>query len=131
MRFYYTYLFMIAFVVLLIFSACQNGTQDQDLPGVFLGDFQPGIYQNPEMSWTWDFRADGTYFAQGVFKTERGSFTVTGDQIIMKGDSCGEITGTYTWTNDGQDLNFSVVEDECADRRIVLGNSPWFLTPEK
>lgn len=131
MRFYYTILFMIGFAVMLIASACQTGTQGQELPDGSLGDFQPGIYQNPATSWSQDFRADGTYFAQGVFKTERGTFAVTGDQIFMQGDICGEVTGTYIWTYNGQDLNFSVVEDECTDRRVVLGNSSWSLTPEK
>ena len=56
---------------------------------------------------------------------------VTDDQVSMKGDHCGDITGTYSWTYDGKALNFSVLEDECTDRKVVIDNSDWFLTPPK
>jgi len=130
MRVYCKILFAMAFLLLTV-SACQPGTQNPDLPEAFLGDFPPGIYQNPEVNWTWEFKADGTYFAQGVFKSERGSFTVNGDQISMKGDHCGDITGTYTWTYEGKALNFSLFEDKCTDRKVVIGNGSWFMTPQE
>jgi len=130
MRVYCRILFMIAFVLLLIMSACQPGTQNSALPEASLGDFPPGIFQNPTVNWTWEFRADGTYFAQGIFKSERGTFTVTGDQISMKGDHCGEITGTYIWTYEGKALTFNLLDDNCMDRRVVIDNDSWFLTPQ-
>jgi hypothetical protein len=129
MRDYYRILHIIGFVLLLAVSACQAGTQKNGESEALLGDFPPGIFQNLAMNWTLEFYADGTYYGIGVFVSERGAFTVTGDQITMQGDHCGEIKGTYTWTYDGEVLNFSVLDDECMDRRVVIDQGSWVLTP--
>ena len=131
MRVYYRILFMIAFVLLLAVSACQAGTQKNGESEALLGDFPPGIFQNPAMNWTLEFYADGTDYGIGVFISERGTLAVTGDQITMQGDHCGEIKGTYTWTYNGKVLDFSVLEDECTNRRVVIDQGSWVLTPQQ
>lgn len=73
---------------------------------------------------TYMFKDDGTYAVAGHgFALGSGKATVTGDQVSLAGKfldgSCPE-EGVYTWSFDGKNLKFSVVQDPCEDRKIGL-----------
>jgi hypothetical protein len=81
----------------------------------------------------WEFKADGSYVSQGPNASEKGAYTVTGDQIVIKGDHspCGNVKGTYTWAYDGKALSFEALDDRCTDRRNVVVVIPgqWLKKP--
>ena len=94
------------------------------------GDFPIGTFTNSDQSWTWEFKTDGSYLAQGLQSRENGNFTVDGNQISISGDYCGEITGNYTWTYDGTALTFEMIDDKCTDRLGVVVTGNWVKKPK-
>lgn len=63
-----------------------------------------------------------------------GTYTVTGDQITFintKGDCVGEDEGLYSWSFDGEKLDFSVLRDLCSMRKDILGNYTYDLISEE
>lgn len=90
--------------------------------------FPTGTFTGPGI-WTTEYNADGSYVARNPDAMERGTYTVTGEQIVLKGDYCGEVEGTYTWTFDGEVLSFTAVDDQCVDRRILVEGGTWLRQP--
>ncbi|MEW5723481.1 MAG: hypothetical protein AB1896_10265 [Thermodesulfobacteriota bacterium] len=73
---------------------------------------------------------------QGIFRVfhpstgwrSLGSFVVAGDRVILLNDPvCHELTGTYTWSRQGNELVFTLVADDCASglRAENLTKQPW------
>ena len=89
-------------------------------PGPATTDFPTGVFVYGK-DHTWEFRSDGT----ASWKTNRYSgedtYKVTGNQIVITGDGCGDLEGLYTWDYDGTVLSFRVLRDPCADRRAEYG----------
>jgi hypothetical protein len=84
-----------------------------------------------KVGYTWEFKADSTYHTTSKYANSDGVYTLTGDQIAIQEDyvPCKDIVGTYTWTYDGEALTFTVVDDECTDRRNVVGRGHWSKKP--
>ncbi len=80
-------------------------------------------------TWSWVLRSDGTYYSSGTHSAERGTYSVTGNRMTLKGDLCGEVEGVYTWVSDGKLLTFTTINDSCADRRGIIAGSPWLKSP--
>ena len=86
---------LIALVSMLIVVGC----------GSKVVTFPTGIFT--KSSWTWEINADGSYYIHSQWATERGIYTVTGNQIEIEGDApCKGMKGSYTWTYDGKEFNF-------------------------
>ncbi len=83
--------------------------------------FPIGIFMNN--GWAWEFKDDGTYYAYSGDEDENGIYIVSGDQIMIQGDYCEDVKGSYTWTYDGQNLSFEVIDDQCTESKnsIVFG----------
>jgi hypothetical protein len=78
--------------------------------------FPTGIFT--KANWTWEINADGSYYSHSQVATEHGTYTVTGNQIVIVGDiPCEGIKGSYTWAYDGKELIFEPIDDQCTDRR--------------
>ena len=92
-------------------------------PGTTTPSFPVGIFTS--VGWTWEFKVDGSFVAEGPGEGEKGTYTVTGNQIVFKGDYCGDVTGTYTWTFDGKALSFKALDDQCNSRRDVVVRDDW------
>ena len=84
-----------------------------------------------KVGYTWEFKADGSYHSTSKWTDINGVYTVTGNQIVIQEDyvPCKDIVGTYTWTYDGQALSFTVVDDQCRDRRVVVDRGQWLKKP--
>jgi hypothetical protein len=81
------------------------------------------------------FRSDGTWALnfRGVTSV-LGTLTVSGDQVTLTETSgntyCrdrGALSGTYTWSFDGSALTFSVVSDDCIERRVSSTTKPYVM----
>jgi hypothetical protein len=84
-----------------------------------------------KVGYTWEFKADGSYHSKSQWTDIDGVYTVTGNQIVIQEDyvPCKDIVGTYTWTYDGEALSFTVVDDQCRDRRNVVDRDHWLKKP--
>jgi hypothetical protein len=80
-------------------------------------------------NWAWEFKADGSYVSQSENAKESGVYTATGNQIVVKGDYCGDVKGTYTWGYDGTALSFKTIDDKCSDRLGVVNDGQWLKKP--
>jgi hypothetical protein len=81
--------------------------------------------------WTISFAADGTYEVarQDVGRVGGGAYSVDGDTLTFDdwqglvgcgGPTAADPPGTYTWSRSGDTLELTVIEDPCADRRLLL-----------
>ena len=75
--------------------------------------------------WTADFKTDGTFaVTRQDGQTLRGTFAVTGNQLMVKGspgcESPDKDSGTYSWSFDGKTLNLNSSDDKCGDRWRIL-----------
>jgi inosine-uridine nucleoside N-ribohydrolase len=120
---------MTAIVLLIVLSGCRPSIPTPAPTEAVIGDFPIGSFANSYVPWTWQFRSDGTYSVGVPSPVENGTFTVSADQIALKGDYCGEITGTYNWAYDGQALTFTVLDDACHERQYITGSGKWVPTP--
>ena len=110
------------------FASAFVAAQAAPAASVSIGDFPTGSYTYQD--WSWELKADGSYVSrdrQGG--GEKGIFTVTGNQISLKGDYCGDITGIYAWAYDGTALTFSAVDDKCTDRLDTVVSAKWVKKP--
>lgn len=84
-----------------------------------------------KVGYTMEFKADGTAHTESRWVDIDGIYTVTGNQIVMQDDyaSCKDIVGTYTWTYDGEGLNFTTIDDKCPDRKNVVEWGTWLKKP--
>lgn len=95
--------------------------------------FPTGIFAKANL--TFEFKPDGTSVLEShsgsMDANFSGTYTVTGDQFVIKDDSttCQDAVGTYTWTYDGNALRFKVVGDKCRDRLNLLDQSKWVKNP--
>ena len=77
-----------------------------------------------------EFKTDGSCISKLSGEVvENATWTVTDDQIVFKGDYCGDKLGEYTWTYDGKILSFKEIDDKCSDRLGVLKDSQWLKKP--
>jgi hypothetical protein len=101
-------------------------------------DIPKDIANGPTLLGRWQvqFNDDGTYSTArtDVGEMVSGTYEVDGDQITITDESgllscsnnspIGNIpdvaTGTYAWQKTDQRLNFTLVDDECAGRRILM-----------
>jgi hypothetical protein len=118
-----------AFVLMLAVLGCGSKRAKSTTSPASIGDFPTGTFANSDQAWTWEFNADGSYLARGLQSREKGTFTVNGSQISLKGDYCGDITGNYNWTFDGTALEFNLNEDICSDRAGVVVTGKWDMRP--
>jgi len=93
--------------------------------------FPTGIFRKANL--TWELNADGTYVVeshtQAMELNVSGTYTVTGDQVAVKDESCGDVVGIYTWTYDGDALRFKAGDDKCRDRLNITDMSKWLKEP--
>ena len=71
------------------------------------------------------FSEDGSFVMSGP---EYSPIKVDKDKIVFTQTDaglCANIPGTYTWTSDGESLNFVAVDDQCSIRRIDWQAGPW------
>ena len=115
-------------LVTFLLAGCgsSSGAKPTTTPAA-LGDFPVGNFTN--QGWGWEFKPDGSYTLQGQYANESGTLTVTGNQITIHGNACGDIIGTYNWTYDGMTLTFEGVNDECVDRAGTVVNGKWIKRP--
>lgn len=114
-------------LVAILLAGCGPSAAKPTTTPAALGDFPIGNYTN--QGWGWEFKPDGSYKVQGPFANESGTFTVTGNQMTIHGDSCGDIIGTYNWTYDGTTLTFEGVNDQCVDRAGTIVSGKWIKSP--
>ncbi len=116
-------------------QAAPIGGSPNSLPtmGVLVTTFPTGTFRctGTSRDWIWDLNADGTFFSRGTGAEEKGTYTVTGDQITIKGDYCGDVVGTYTWTSDGTLLRFAAPRDACSQRRGIIMDGLWLRQPQE
>ena len=93
--------------------------------------FPTGVFT--KANFTWEFKADGTYYWQESKSgtDASGVYTVTGNQIVIKDDlsGCQDVAATYIWAYDGQKLSLKVVDDQCRDRRLMFDQTKWTEKP--
>jgi hypothetical protein len=84
-----------------------------------------------KVGYTLEFKADGTCHITSNYVDSDGVYTLTGNQIAIQEDyvPCKDIVGTYTWTYDGEGLNFTTVDDKCRDRKNVVEWGTWLKKP--
>ena len=84
-----------------------------------------------KVGYTMEYKVDGTYHTTSKYIDADGVYTVSGDQITIQDDytPCKDVVGTYTWAHDGEALTFTVIDDECTDRRNVVGRGQWLKKP--
>jgi hypothetical protein len=84
-----------------------------------------------KVGYTIEYKADGTYHTTSKYIDADGVYTVSGDQITIQDDytPCKDVVGNYTWAYDGEALTFTVIDDECTDRRNVVGRGQWLKKP--
>ncbi len=101
--------------------------------GAPVATFPTGTFRctGASRDWIWDLNADGTYLSRGTEAEEQGTYTVTGDEITIKGDYCGDVVGTYTWTSDGTLLRFAAPQDACSQRRGIIMDGLWLRQPQE
>jgi hypothetical protein len=93
--------------------------------------FPTGTFDALDGSSKLEFGADGTYVATVIafglpgVDMERGTYRVSGNQVVIKGDYCGTTEGTYTWAFNGKSLKFTAVSDACADRNGSMVGVDW------
>ena len=125
----------IVIVIMLVMVGCSStptpvsSTQVSNPIETPVLSFPVGIFT--QGGWTWEFKSGGSYTSKSNSVEENGIYTVIGNQIALHGDyaPCKNIIGMYTWTYDGNNLNFTTVKDNCADRRKVVGESSWLNKP--
>jgi hypothetical protein len=111
-------LVMIALAIILVVVGCSPKET-----------FPIGIFTNGD--WELEFKTDGSCISKFLGAVaETATCTVTDDQIVFKGDFCGEDKlGEYTWTFDDNILSFKAIDDKCSDRLGVLKDSQWLKKP--
>ena len=112
----------VTFLVLALFTGCSS-KKVVSLPT--LASFPTGSFANGD--WSWEFKGDGAFVSSGPQGSETGTYSVTGDQVIITCQCCGAVEGIYTWSYDGTKLKFSAVDDKCSDRKNVVDASAWLL----
>ena len=101
------------------------------------GSFKPN---HPVHTKTLVLNPDGTYASLGIVENgqtaalPKGTFQVTGDHVtfLESSDSisvCPKETGEYTWSFQGSNLVFKLVNDECSERKTDWINSTWTKRP--
>jgi hypothetical protein len=97
------------------------------------GTFPIGKFKNDKLNQEQTFLADGRTSAFGDITPSGGpvvgTYTVTGDQVTMKDDYCGDVLGTYIWIYDGKALSFKTINDECSIRESLLSLGKWLKEP--
>ena len=93
-------------------------------------EVQPG-------GWNLVFRSDGYYVVQtnyhpyGMSYVGEGTYTIKGNQMILKDGNCWEYFGdagrfgTFSWALQGTQLLFTAIQDACASRAFVFMIHPW------
>ena len=110
------------FLTVLIILGCSPGKSSPTTVAFPTGTFING-------DWSWEFKADGTFLTSGPIGSETGTYTVSGNQVIITCQCCGEVEGTYTWAFDDNALSFAVMDDTCANRNDVVDGSSWLKQP--
>lgn len=143
MRAQWTELAAIAIVLVLIAVGCGPSATPTPVPppptplptpGAATTAFPIGNFVldggDPLGGHTCEYKADGTFVYQGHGNTAKGTYTVTGDQVVLRDDYCGGgLVGTYTWTFDGKALTFKALNDKCSARWSLLDNIKWEKKP--
>lgn len=125
-----TKLILIALTIMLTIVGCSpNVTQSPAplAPTATPVTYPTGVFT--KANWTMEIFDDGTAHVFQQFVDSFGTYTVTGNQVVVKDDFCKDITGTYNWSYDGQVLSFTAVQDKCMDRKNVMHQSKWKKTP--
>ena len=119
----------VLFIVMLIITGC-NSTKPLPPPtavSTTTAAFPVGNFGNGD--WSWVFKADGSFISSGPSGRESGTWSVSGDQVVITCQCCGEVKGTYTWAFDGVALKFAAIDDKCTNRRDVVDASTWSKKP--
>ena len=129
------FFFLIALALILSATGCASSTSKPSLPtpGIATSDFPTGVFlwqgEDPLGGHRVEYKTDGSYVYSGHGRGTTGKYTVTGDQIVFIDSYCGGKQGLYSWAFSGETLTFELLEDNCADRSGVLGNSAWKERP--
>ncbi|HEX6269438.1 MAG TPA: hypothetical protein VFZ43_04335 [Anaerolineales bacterium] len=125
------FLTLIMVTVMIVVSGCGSG-----VGATPAARFTTGIYTNPSSQYgaEMELLEDGTYVSSSpnTLIPVRGTYLVTDDEVVFSETAdghCIEIPGTYKWAFDGKAITFTVVEDQCALRRIALQSGPWARQP--
>lgn len=89
-------------------------------------DFPIGFYVNENGNEEIEFNEDGTFsyfLGQATTPEVSGRYSIDGDTFTLEEDDAGVCVspGTSTWSYDGANLVFRVIEDECEERRGSIG----------
>ena len=112
------------FLILLIIAGC-SPTKPSSSPTP--ASFPTGAFVNGD--WSWEFKADGTFVSSGPPGSESGTYSASGDQVVITCQCCGDVEGTYTWAFDGMALKFAAIDDNCVNRKNVVDASTWSKKP--
>ena len=110
----------IAIMIVLIAVGCgPSATQTPPAPTATTAlAFPTGVFAKASLAW--EFKPDGTYVKEGRTAATAGkysgTYTVTGDQVVVQDDTGCKDEGTYAWTYDGEVLTLEEVDDPCRDR---------------
>jgi len=117
----------LVFIVVGCRPATPQPTTPLPTPGAATTAFPTGTFTMGD--WKCEIRADGSYRTYQPMASETGTYTVTGNQVVLiaSGGSC-RAKGTYTWTFDGKALSFKALDDPCTKRRMLDG-SKWLKQP--
>ena len=89
--------------------------------------FPTGMFTNG--GWTWEFKAGGSFISSGPPGSETGTYIVSGNQVVITCQCCGDIPGTYAWSYSSDALVFKAIEDKCSNRLGVVAAGSWLKNP--
>ena len=115
------YVFVLLVVVMIITGCSPSASSPTPVP------FPTGTFENGD--WSWEFKADGTFLTSGPIGSETGTYQVTGNQVTITCQCCGNVKGTYAWSFDASELSFIAIDDTCSNRKGIVDGSIWSKKP--
>jgi hypothetical protein len=116
-----------AWVLILVSVIIAGCSPTKPAPTPTTVSFPTGAFVNGD--WSWEFKADGSFVSGGPLGSESGTYSVSGDQVVITCQCCGDVEGTYTWSFDGMALKFTAIDDKCTNRKDVVDTSTWLKKP--
>ncbi len=119
----------VSMLLLTVSVACSSSAPAVKVlptPGVAANPFPSGTFAIGK--WSLELKGDGGYALKADALEENGTFTVSGDQVTLKGDRCAKLNvekAVYSWSFDGRMLAFKALDDRCMDRVSRMDGNSW------
>lgn len=99
-------------------------------PGTAPNAFPTGSFALGQ--WAFELKNSGVYALKVDGLEENGTYSVTGDQVTLKGERCARLgieNAAYRWTFDGKTLTFKALDDICMNRLSRVDGASWTKNP--